>query len=133
MYKFNASFRKSAYAVATEMGMEFISTKRQVENGTLMFNDPQTNVKYAMYESGYIRRLIPTYYHLSSSQNIQDQGHQMYQLNKTHKVAQQKPYTKILTKRIKANPEEQLGILVKSIVNYRNTKPVYYAFPYGFN
>ena len=35
MYKFNASFRKSAAAVATELGLEFISSKRQVENGTL--------------------------------------------------------------------------------------------------
>ena len=121
MYKFNASFRKSAYAVATEMGLEFISTKRQVENGTLMFNDPQTNVKYAMYESGYVRRLVPIgNCPWGNSQTIQDRGHAMYQLNKTHKVAQQKPYTYIMTKRIKANPEEQLGIFVKSIVNYRN-------------
>lgn len=125
MYKFNASFRKSAYAVATEMGLEFISTKRQVENGTLMFNDPQTNVKYAMYESGYIRRLVPTSFHWSSSQNIQDQGHQMYQLNKTRKelkttVYNGKSYTRYQTVRLLANPEEQLGILVKSVVNFRN-------------
>jgi hypothetical protein len=121
MYKFNASFRKSTYAVATEMGLEFISTKRQVENGTLMFNDPQTNVKYAMYESGYIRRLIPTGFRWSSSQTVKEQMHQMYQLNKTHKVTHQgSRYTYQMTARIKANPEEQLGILVKSIVNYRN-------------
>ena len=121
MYKFNASFRKSTYAVATEMGLEFISTKRQVENGTLMFNDPQTNVKYAMYESGYIRRLIPTGFRWSSSQTVKEQMHQMYQLNKTHKVTHQgSGYTYQMTARIKANPEEQLGILVKSIVNYRN-------------
>ena len=126
MYKFNASFRKSAYAVATEMGLEFISTKSQVENGTLMFNDPQTNVKYAMYESGYVRRLLPTRCHWSSSQTIQDQGHQMYQLNRTHKVTKHwrdhngisRSY--LMTERIKANPEEQLGIFVKSIVNFRN-------------
>ena len=121
MYKFNASFRKSAYAVATEMGLEFISTKRQVENGTLMFNDPQTNVKYAMYESGYIRRLIPTGFRWSSSQTVKEQMHQMYQLNKTHKVTHQgSNYTYQMTARIKANPEKQLGILVKSIVNFRN-------------
>jgi hypothetical protein len=112
MYKFNASFRKSAYAVATEMGLEFISTNRQVENGTLMFYDPQTLAKYAMYESGYVRRIYSNGY-----QTV------MYQLNKTHKVAHQDPaYTFIMTKRIKANPEEQLGIFVKSIVNCRNNK-----------
>jgi len=125
MYKFNASFRKSAYAVATEMGLEFISTKRQVERGTLMFNDPQTNVKYAMYESGYIRRLVPTRYHWSSSQTIGGSGHQMYQLNKTRKefkttVYNGKSYTHYHTVRLLANPEEQLGILAKSVVNYRN-------------
>ena len=121
MYKFNASFRKSAYAVATEMGLEFISTKRQVENGTLMFNDPQTDVKYAMYESGYIRRLIPVGYHWSNSQTIDERGHQMYQLNKTRKVPRSGPgWTFSSTERIKANPEEQLGIFVKSIVNFRN-------------
>jgi hypothetical protein len=125
MYKFNASFRKSTYAVATEMGLEFISTKRQVENGTLMFNDPQTNVKYAMYESGYIRRLIPTGFRWSSSQTVKEQMHQMYQLNKTRKdfkttVYNGRTYTHYQTIRIKANPEEQLGIFAKSIVNYRN-------------
>jgi hypothetical protein len=112
MYKFNASFRKSAYAVATELGLEFISTKSQVENGTLMFYDPQTLSNYAMYESGYVRRI-----HKNDWQTL------MYQLNKTHKVAQEGfGYTYIMTKRIKANPEEQLGIFVKSIVNYRNYK-----------
>ena len=105
MYKFNASFRKSTYAVATEMGLEFISTKRQVENGTLMFYDPRSRAKYALYESGYVRRLNPA----------------MYQLNKTRKVTHQgSKYVYQMTERIKANPEEQLGIFVKSIVNYRN-------------
>lgn len=109
MYKFNASFRKSAAAVATELGVEFISTKRQVENGTLMFNDPKTNVNYAMYESGYVRRLLPA----------------MYQLNKTRdgyktRTYNGKDYTTYQRIRIMANPDEQLGIFAKSIVNYRN-------------
>ena len=126
MYKFNASFRKSVSAVATELGLEFISTKRQVEKGTLMFNDPQTDTKYAMYESGYVRRLITIgNCPWGNSQTIADRGHQMYQLNKTQKVAKTykfngTTYTSDRTERIKANPEEQLGIFVKSIVNYRN-------------
>jgi hypothetical protein len=126
MYKFNASFRKSAAAVATELGLEFISTKRQVERGTLMFNDPETNVKYAMYESGYVRRLLPLgRYFWGNSQTIGGQGHQMYQLNKTRKdfkttVYKGKSYTHYQTVRLLANPEEQLGILAKSVVNYRN-------------
>ncbi len=118
MYKFNASFRKSAAAVATEMGLEFVSTKRQVENGTLMFYDPKTKTKYAMYESGYVRRLYKT-----SSWGVKTQH--VYQLNKTRKdykttVFNGKTYTSYQTVRILANPEEQLGILVKSVVNFRN-------------
>jgi hypothetical protein len=126
MYKFNASFRKSAAAVATELGLEFISTKRQIENGTLMFNDPETNVKYAMYESGYVRRLTPIgNCPWGNSQTINERGHQMYQLNKTrHGVKTTtyngKAYTCHQKIRILANPDEQLGIFAKSIVNYRN-------------
>jgi hypothetical protein len=126
MYKFNASFRKSAAAVATELGLEFISTKRQVENGTLMFNDPESNVKYAMYESGYVRRLVPIGRQpWGNSQTIDSKGHAMYQLNKTRKefkttVYNGRTYTHYQTIRIKANPEEQLGIFAKSIVNWRN-------------
>lgn len=127
MYKFNASFRKSAAAVATELGLGFISSKRQVENGTLMFNDPQSNVKYAMYESGYVRRLVPIGRQpWGNSQTIDSKGHAMYQLNKTHKVTKHwKDHYGVsrsyqTTERILANPEEQLGIFAKSIVNWRN-------------
>lgn len=110
MYKFNAQFRKSAAAVATELGLEFISTKRQIENGTLMFNDPQSNVEYALYESGYVRRL---------------DGQAMYQLNKTRMgikttTYKGKEYTHYQKIRVLANPDEQLGIFVKSVVNWRN-------------
>ena len=122
MYKFNASFRKSAAAVATELGVEFISTKRQVENGTLMFNDPKTNVNYAMYESGYVRRLLPAMYERGYVRRLLPA---MYQLNKTHdgyktRTYNGKDYTTYQRIRIMANPDEQLGIFAKSIVNYRN-------------
>jgi len=126
MYKFNASFRKSAAAVATELGLEFISTKRQVENGTLMFNDPESNVKYAMYESGYVRRLVPIgNCPWGNSQTINSKGHAMYQLNKTRDgfkttTYKGKAYTSYQKIRILANPDEQLGIFAKSIVNWRN-------------
>lgn len=126
MYKFNTSFRKTVLSVGNEIGLEFISTKRQVENGTLMFNDPQSNVKYALYESGYVRRLIPigkTAW--GNSQTINSTGHAMYQLNKTRlgyktTVYKEKEYTSYQKIRILANPEEQLRILVKSVVNWRN-------------
>lgn len=110
MYKFNTSFRKSTVAVATELGLVLISTKRQIENGTLMFYDLESNVKYAMYESGYVRRL---------------DGQTMYQLNKTRMgikttTYKGKEYTHYQKIRILANPNEQLGIFAKSVVNWRN-------------
>ena len=125
MYKFNASFRKSVAAVATELGMKFISTKRQVENGTLMFEDPETDSVYALYESGYIRRFIPLGWHWGVAQTIKKRNYAMYQLNKVQFAEKTteyagKTYTHTMKQRIKANPEEQLGIFVKSVVNYRN-------------
>jgi len=113
-------------AVADELGLEFISSNRQVENGTLMFNDPQSNVKYAMYESGYVRRLVPLgNCPWGNAQTINGRGHAMYQLNKTTKdfkttAYKGKTYTHYQTVRLLANPEEQLGIFAKSVVNYRN-------------
>ena len=126
--KFTTPFRKSALAVAEELGLEFISTRLQVENGTLMFNDPESNVKYALYESGYVRRLVPIGRQpWGNSQTIDSKGHAMYQLNKTHKVTKHwkdhQGFTSYqTTERILANPIEQLGILVQSVVNWRNNR-----------
>lgn len=126
MYTFNTSFRKTVLAVGHEIGLEFISTKRQIENGTLMFNDPQSNVKYALYESGYVRRIIPIRKTpWGNPQTISSTGHTMYQLNKTRDgykttVYKEEGYTRYQKIRIMANPEEQLAILVKSVINWRN-------------
>lgn len=125
--KFTTPFRKSAIAVAEELGLEFISTRLQVENGTLMFNDPDSNVKYALYESGYVRRLIGTTGGWSNSQTIDGCGHQMYQLNKTTYGYKKttyagKTYTHYGKTRLLAQPIEQLGILAQSVVNWRNNR-----------
>lgn len=128
--KFNTRFRMSVMAVADEMGLDFISTQRQVENGTLMFEDRQTNTKYAMYESGYVRRFVPVgNCPWGNSQTINGKGHQMYQLNRVIRNAHKssiwngKVYNYIGAHRVLSGPEEQLGILVKSVSNYRqNTK-----------
>jgi hypothetical protein len=123
-YKFNARFRTAVMAVADEMGLEFISTPRQVENGTLMFNDPIGKVKYAMYESGYVRRLVPTTIWQTPYPN--KSGYAMYQLNRVirnaHKssIWNNKVYNYRGAHRVLAGPDEQLGILVKSVANWRN-------------
>jgi hypothetical protein len=114
MNKFNAQFRKSAVAVAEAIGLEFISTKRQVENGTLVFNDAKTNTQYAMYESGYVRRGVNGCWNRFSGSTA---SLRWYQLNRTERYHGR-------TARILAGPCEQLGILVKSVVNWREkSKP----------
>ena len=108
--KFNATFRLATASVAEELGLVLFSTKRQIENGTLEFYDPQTDVKYAIYESGYIRRFI--------RKTVRGVAHGWnawtgYQLN-----PQQNAFGR--NERILIdNPNEQLGIMVRAIVNYR--------------
>lgn len=51
------------------LGLEEITTKRQLNNGTRSFKDPITNNIYSSYESGYVRVHCP---HMAP-----------YQLNKT--------------------------------------------------
>jgi hypothetical protein len=117
--KFNASFRQAAVRVAKELKLKFCSTRRQVENGTLMFKDRELkNVMYSLHESGYVRR------HTLNRWSWVDR-YDHYQLNKTTKAERyvyinpQKTLTVKDTVRILAGPEEQLGILVKAVVNYR--------------
>jgi hypothetical protein len=123
MYKFNARFRTAVMAVADEMGLDFISTPQQVENGTLMFNDPIGKVKYAMYESGYVRRLVPST--IAQTPYPNKSGYAMYQLNKVirnaHKssIWNNKVYNYRGSQRVLSGPDEQLGILVKSVANWR--------------
>jgi len=119
--KFNATFRASAVAVAQELGLEFISTRRQVNNGTLMFNDPETGVQYAMYDSGYVRRHIKGYRHSF----MKEAPRYMYPLNKrasyiapsTNGWNHSQCGTYLL-----AGPDEQLGILTRAVMNYRLNK-----------
>lgn len=97
--KFNTPFRKAAVAVADSMGLEFISTPRQVDNGTLMFRDPETNTRYSLHESGYVRRHLP--------------NTRAYQLNRVQHSRWSSPH------RLLAHGDEQLGIMVISVINYR--------------
>lgn len=108
--KFNAHFRKSAVAVAEELGLQFISTERQVNNGTLMFYDASTDTKYAIYETGYVRRFIRRSFYFNLNQAGFWNG---YQLNPQIK-------TGIHITRINiSNPDRLLGIMVRAVANYR--------------
>lgn len=110
--KFNAAFRINVVTVANELGLEFISTSRQTNSGTLMFRDPVTNCRYSLHESGYVRRYIKSTPYYSGA--VYENG---YQLNRTE-LTKTKYSTR--TYRLLASPYEQLGILVKSVINYRN-------------
>ena len=114
--KFNASFRKSAVAVAEALNLVFFSSETQVNHGTLMFYDPETDVRYAMYETGYVRRFIKRSFYFNLYDSSMWNG---YQLNPTFINKNQHGHKS--TVRIPVlNPNEQLGIMVKAVINYRN-------------
>ena len=49
-----------AINMLADEGLEFISTPRQIKNGTLMFRDTKLkNIKYSITASGYARRHVP--------------------------------------------------------------------------
>lgn len=108
---FNSTFRQNVIRVAETLGLEFISSLKQVQNGTLSFYDPQGKCNYSLYESGYIRRSYYNEYAMFG-------GHtNIYQLNPVKRTKNR--YNSYSTERILMNPNEQLGILVKSVINWR--------------
>ena len=125
LFNFNARYRTTVMNVMAELGLVHVGTPRQVENGTLMFRDPQAKCIYAFYESGYCRRLTMSY---SNSQTINNSFYAMYQLNKTRKETVKYDYNGRTseynrTVRILANPMEQLGIVSAAIANFRLRYP----------
>lgn len=117
-FTFNSAFRQNVVMVAESLGLTFISTPRQVNNGTLMFWDPQTDVKYSLHESGYVRRYIKR-----SFWGIGEDGLEVategYQLNPTQKVYIPNRTSKVAVRQL-ATPYEQLGIFTKAVIAYRN-------------
>ena len=114
MYKFTARFKNSVKDVMVDFGLNEIKTKRQ-KDGTMLFLDPETESIYGLYESGYCRRLVPINIHWGTSQTINGQNYQMYQLNKTY------TYKNGKKSRILSNPVEQLGLVVSAITRTRKT------------
>jgi hypothetical protein len=111
--KFNAHFRNAVNEVASELGLDYASTTRQTNKGTLMFYDPVTGALYAIYESGYVRRFVKRNFWLRQGQ------YQGYQLNKTFTS---KPASVRRTIReLCQTPEQALGIMAIGVLNYRKT------------
>ena len=125
--KFNAAFRTNVVSVANELGLTFISTPNQVNRGTLMFHDPITDTQYSLHESGYVRRYIKSsmwgYMPMTERMKTEGMPTNGYQLNRVQLVksgTRSNVYYRSV--RILASPYEQLGIFVKSVINYRNGK-----------
>jgi hypothetical protein len=112
--KFNTPFRQAVVNIAEEIGLEFISTKRQVENGSLLFYDPQTGCKYGLYESGYIRRFIRTGTYPLNSRSPRTVEYRNWRTNTQSTYYNKQAYDF-------ANANEQLGIFVRSVFSYRKT------------
>ena len=102
-YSFDARYRTTVLCVMEQLGTVYASTRKQTENGTLLFHDPQTGVDYGFYESGYCRRIVGGTYTTNYC----------YQLNRTVRVNGR--YVRTL-----ANPLEQLGIVTGAVVHYRS-------------
>ena len=102
--KFNSTFRYHAIELGEALGLKFISSNRQVQNGTLRFYDPVMHCAYSLYESGYVRR----------ETNVSGRIYQLNQV-KRHKT----PYG-WRSERLLATPLEQLGILAKSVLLFRS-------------
>jgi len=125
IHTFDARYRQSVDRVMQSMGLYLISTHRQIENGTLMYWDPQTNCLYALYESGYIRRFTPKRLQWGAAYRRKGTNYAMYQLNPTRIETVTHTYKGQVSKyesiqRIKLNPAEQLGRITIAITNYRN-------------
>jgi hypothetical protein len=104
--KFNTHFKQSINDIAFIFGLEFVSlSKRQRDNGTLVFYDDVTECLYAVYESGYVRRFI----------KVSEKKWMGYQLNRTLKLDKQQ--IRILAQ----TPEEILGLMIIGVINYRMT------------
>ena len=112
MHEFTTRFKNSVKDIMFETGLREIRTKRQKKN-TLLFHDSKTGCLYGFYESGYCRRLVPTDAHWGTAQTIFGQNYQMYQLNRVKK-------NKHSVERLKANPLEQLGLVITAIHKRRN-------------
>jgi len=122
-YTFTKAFVQAAEIAMAELGLQRVERHREA-NGTLMWSEP-SGVVYALYESGYCRRLVPTNMHWGTADSIGGRRCAMYQLNRTaitEKVVVYagKRYTHRGKERIMASPYEQLGICVAAIARWRS-------------
>lgn len=106
------------------LGLKETTTNRQMKQGTRQFYDPITDVSYATYATGYVRRiykakLFPWIHVWSDDQLVQ----RMYPLNKRKKSQSIDETTYCL---IRGNQRQRMELLFKGVTNHRNSAKALY-------
>lgn len=112
MTEFTPSFRNSVAQVAEELGLLVSTTPTQESNGTIALIDPVVSTEnyrliYTMNEAGWVaRRKL----HNTSRCTYRDHGHLLNDqvLTKTGRYY-----------RVRAERNEQLGLLVRGVIRFR--------------
>lgn len=101
-----------------------VTSQRQADNGTVCYHDPITNCDYLSYETGYIRRSYKT-----KSWRTGKVLETIYQLNPKRNGVWVSPTTgkeyPAVQRVMIPNHEERTELLVRAVVNYRNTLKSY--------
>lgn len=112
-FPFSQQLRENVHEFAAEADLQVVTTPIQEKNGTIDLYDPETNVNYTMYTSGYVRRRYTGFYSPA-----------MYQLNKAtrEQVTRSygdRSYTFNTTVRHLVGGEDQLVILKRLVPLFR--------------
>ena len=112
MTEFTPSFRQSVAQVADQLGLLVSTSPTQERNGTIELTDPMASTEnyrliYTMNEAGWVaRRKL----HNTGRCTYRDTGHL---LNEQVKTKTGRYY------RVRAERNEQLGLLVRGVIRYR--------------
>lgn len=112
MTEFTPSFRASVAQVAEELGLLVSTSPTQVSNGTIELTDPIASTEnyrliYTMNEAGWVARRK-----LYNAGRYTDRG-AGHLLNEQVKTKTGRYY------RVRAERNEQLGLLVRGVIRYR--------------
>lgn len=100
-----------------------LTSQKQADNGTQCFYDPIANCEYLSYESGYVRRAYAKIHITPYGMTYKNRS--IYQLNPTRTSPWVNPFTDnihYVKERIMVmDPAQRMEIIVKAVVNYRQT------------
>lgn len=100
-----------------------VTSQRQADNGTVCYHDPIAKCDYISYENGYVRRAY-TRSHITPK-GYKYKNRSIYQLNPTRLTSRLSPWdgSRYYEKErlMVMDPAQRMEIIVKAIVNYRQT------------